>query len=214
MTLDSSIILAIAGLVGLSFFYLLFKVFEYKSKLKKPEIVYVDTSGIKENPPKFIETWQNKALNIKVDDKHIITIPHFGSKVCFKHLNTITILYTALINKLDDKSVNKLEETISLIQYRTIYKRIVKMVYDMCKPFVKNRKTKKAYFKRAKTDRLFILEACNEIVDFWSLVKKKLIYLATGKTLRQAQMDGSMSTVNSSSSDGQPRTSIKPVYAL
>ena len=86
-------------IIGLVFLYLIFKLFEYKGKMSKPEVVHVDTSGIAINPPSYIEVVKNKTINFKLG-KWDVKICHLSltkgmsmiQKICilFDHLNTLS----------------------------------------------------------------------------------------------------------------------------
>ena len=67
-------------IIGLSLliFFLIYEIIRLHNKINKYDVLYVDTSGVGENPPRFIETWQGKTINFKVNEKHSVKIQHFS----------------------------------------------------------------------------------------------------------------------------------------
>ena len=203
---------------GLSFFviYLVTVILDLRKKVQKPETVYIDTSGIEKNPPVMLETWQNKTINIKVNEKVCVSIPHFKALDCLKYIKRIAYLYRDLLRGFEDRKIhNDFLEAIESCLYMAKYRKICKYIYTLSKPFTRRKfRYKRAFFKRAYKDFNFILGACEEIIDYWSYVKKKLIFLASGTTERQMGMVGGISTVAYSIRDGNLKTSITPRFAL
>lgn len=202
-------------MVGLFFLvvYLVGVILDLRKKVQKPETVYIDTSGIDSNPPKMLETWQNKTINIKVTDKVCVSIPHFKALDCIRYIKEIADYYKILLEKLEIEHKNKSQKLIGDLQYMVAYRQLCAWIYKLSKQFSNNKwKFKRAFFKRVKADFNFILNVSEEVLDYWSFVKKKLIFLASETTDRQKQMDGKASILSYSIKDGRLMSSIKPRF--
>jgi hypothetical protein len=201
----SLVYLIISGLV---FLYLIFKIFEYKSKIAKPETVYVDTSGIAINPPSFIDTIKNKTINFKVDDIEI-KICHLSVVNGLNKIERIASLFMRLNQLFEIESNNKLDEMKSNLLKDAIFKQIVHQLYLLSKPFCKKkRKLKKRLLKLAKNDVEQVLLITEQVFDFWRYVKKLIALLARGSTLNQ--MVGERYTWSSYETDLTGKLIIKP----
>jgi hypothetical protein len=169
-------------------------------------LVYVDTSGIKSNPPNFIETANNKTINIKVNDKHNLSICHFSINNAFTKLRIISGLFKALdilMNKSEDNLKNK--ATMLLV-----HNRIVTEIYRMARPFAKLG-FRKAFYQKAMNDILWTLKIAEDIYDYWCLLGKLLALLSQGTTIKQTT--GGQDIMSSCEWDRDGNPLIKPRYA-
>ena len=202
-----------AVLAGCIIFYLIYKIITLKLKIYKNEFeVYVDTSGIAQNPPKFIDLVNGKTINFKLG-KDDICISQLSITKGLKNINSIVALFNMLRQTMEvelDKKSDKLKQDILKMN---IYKKIVHQIYDLSKPFVSNkRRFKKELFNKAKDDFAFILRICEEVIDYWGYVGKLLGLLSQGATLRQ--MFGEKASWKSVSWDLDGEIEIKPRYGL
>jgi len=166
---------------GLVIFYLLYKNRELAKKILKPEIQYVDTSGIIENPPKnYIDVRRNKTINFKLD-KYTVSVCHLPVLRGISYVEIISSLYLSFLKSVENKPSGKIMQLAkTLVVYKT-YMQIVKVLYMLTKSFVdKKIGYKKALFKRAKDDSEFIMDICEQINDYWMLVKKKTFFSGKG----------------------------------
>ena len=113
-------------LVGLIVLYLAVKA----SKKAYKETVYVDTSGIESNPPNFLETLENKTLNIKVDEKNHISINHFNVATGLTRVKLISGLLKSL-QILMDKSTGTLKDKATLY---FVNGKLITELYKLIKP--------------------------------------------------------------------------------
>jgi len=86
MILVSLEMIIIFGL-AISTLYFFIKSVNLKQRISKPEIRYVDTSGVSENPPAmFIDVWKGKTLNIPVSKRHTVIVPTLPAKEALTYL--------------------------------------------------------------------------------------------------------------------------------
>jgi hypothetical protein len=197
---------------GVILLWLVFKLFEYKSKIAKPEQVYVDTSGISENPPKFIEVLQNKTINFLIGDHKIaITQLSIGSGLTI--VGKIAYLYQQLIQAIEIIPESRVQEVKNNIYKDALFKQIVKEIYRLSKPFAKSkRKYKKALFAESKKNLEKVLLITEQIFDYWMYIKKLLALLSRGGTMRMTI--GEECTWNSFETDTNGNRIIKPRFVL
>lgn len=198
-------------IAGVVFILFVLKIKSLKNIIKKNDFIqYIDTSGIIENPPNFIEVWQGKTLNIKFN-KYDIKIPFFGALESIKYIEKISKNYSVMINMINYKSLSNYDDIVKQVEYLKAYTNIFNAVYDISKKFIKN---KKRYLKDLKykffNDIIFGLEISEQLFNYWKVVKKKIIYLASATTLRET--DGESYTWNSLNLDLQGNISVKPRY--
>jgi hypothetical protein len=197
---------------GVILLYLLFKLFEYKSRMAKPEYIYVDTSGIAHNPPQFIEVTKNKTINFKIGSHHIIVSQITVNEGMVK-INTIASIFKSLVEALESKPKNKLDQVRLNVVRAGLYKQAVANVFKFSVIFAKNKKAyKKAIFKYAKEDYEGMLLIIEQIFDYWIYLKKLKALLAQGGSHRMIIGEGS--TWNSYETDMTGKRIIKPRYAL
>ena len=191
---------------------LLFELIKKNKLIKDGKIIqYIDTSGIKSNPPSYIETWQNKTLNIKLSKRYDIKVTHLPALWCLKYLEDFQNTYLYIQQLSQTTSKNRLEESKRQSILIGCYKRLIKYIYNLSKYSVKNRRRyRKELFKRGLMDIVFITDITEQIIDFWKTLKKKLQLQASGETLKS--MHGDTCTWSYTSWDGDLRKSVKPRY--
>jgi hypothetical protein len=167
---------------GVAIIFLAYKYFSLLDKFGKNEFVqYVDTSGITQNPPQYIDLWEGKTINFKLD-KWAIKINFLRPDWCFKYLRSIAENYQLLLAQAENGEKSVMETYV----YGAAYVRIVQSVYDLSKHFVRGRRAyRKALIAKSKKDIAFVLNACEQMFDYWIYVKKKIALLAAQTTLRR-----------------------------
>lgn len=172
--------LAIAGAAII--ICLLYKYAELYRMFKANEFVqYVDTSGIAQNPPSYIDVWEGKTINFKLD-KWDIKIPQMKPDWCFKYLRRFAINYKLLLEQAEKETTSRLDQLI----YAGAYANVVRCIYGLSKHFISNkRKFRKALSARSRNDIMFILDISEQIYDYWIYVKKKIALLSNQTTLRK-----------------------------
>nr|BDD44682.1 hypothetical protein 12 [Legionellales bacterium] len=198
--------------VGLVLLWLVFKLFEYKAKIVKPERVYVDTSGITDNPPNFIEVQQNKTINFVFSGEKVV-IPYITVGDGLSKVKKIASYYK-LINELHDmETTTRVEEIKNNMARSNIYKLAVKEIYKLSKPFAKHvRRFKKRFYKEANNNFELVMLITEQIFDYWMYIKKLLALLSRGGSLRMTIGGGF--TWNSYATDIDGKLIIKPRYGL
>jgi len=198
-------------LIGLALLFLLYRLSEFYSRIKKCEFeVYVNTAGIVENPPRFVELMDNKTINIKLD-KEAIIVNQVSFNKGMTHIQRISYLVELLNTTMQGVAKTKLDGIKQSVKKMTIYNQLVNELYGLSKHFASNkRRYKKELYKRTKDDFLFTLRVCEEVIDYWSTVGKLQALLGKGKTLRQ--IHGVNATWNSTKWDSDGRIEIKPRY--
>lgn len=227
MTIDP-IQFSFALCIGLAFVcvYLIFWIRHLKNRLPIPEIRYIDTSGVIENPPRqFVEVWQYKTLNFNCDG-YVVSIPRVPAMEGMKFLSIISAYYLAIDEMIEVKKANtalqdsrtpkqKIEylvnEKISDVRMMLYYRRAVMALYKLSVKDV-NRKSgyKKALLKKTKGDFIWTLDVFEQINDFWQTVKKKINLLKQGATLKQT--DGYSSTWQGLRLDKHGNKLTVPIY--
>lgn len=197
---------------GVIILWLVFKVFEYRSKVAKPERVYVDTSGITTNPPKFIETLQNKTINFSIGS-HKVSVSQLSIGDGLTTVNKIAALFKTLAKQVERTPKSRLDQMNINVLKTTTYKQIVYHIYLLSKPFVTSRrKFKKELFREAEKNHEKVLLIVEQIFDYWMYIKELLSLLARGGTLRMTTGDNF--TWNSRETDINGNHIIKPRFAL
>jgi hypothetical protein len=196
---------------GLCILYLIFKVFEYKNKMSKPEVVHVDTSGVAVNPPTYIEVIKNKTINFRLD-KWDVKICHLSLTKGMGTIQKICSLFDSLNTLMKQEYKSKLEEFQCNLLKTAAYKNIIHQVYLLSKPFVKSkRRFHKALYKKALKDYEWFLLVVEEIYNYWVYMGKLQALLSRGKTLRM--IHGDIFNWNSYEMDSDGRHIIKPLFA-
>jgi hypothetical protein len=199
--------LVIGGVVLL---YLLFKLFECKSKMVKPEQVFIDSSGIAKNPPQFIEVLQHKTINFVVNGEKIV-ISQLSIGRGLGIVRKISLLYEKLVREFDKIPKNKIEEVRDNLIRGAVFNQIVVQIYLLSKPFAKSkRKLRKALYKLGKTNQEKVLLITEQIFDYWMYIKKLLALLSRGGT--QRMIIGAESTWSSYETDMTGNHIIKPRF--
>ncbi|MBU1235026.1 MAG: hypothetical protein KKC77_19235, partial [Proteobacteria bacterium] len=174
--------------------------------------VYIDTSGIAINPPKFIDVLQNKTINFNIG-KYAIKIGHISIGSGLTTVNKIAMLYNGLDKLTDQIPKNRMDEISINFRKVSIYKLIVHQIYLLSKHFVDNkRKYKKELFKFSNENQEKIMLITEQIFDYWKYIKKLLALLGRGGTLRQTI--GERYTWNSYETDTNGKVIIKPRFGL
>jgi hypothetical protein len=199
----------VAGVVII--LYLLYKNREYKSKIAKPEVHNIDTSGIASNPPEFIDILQNKTINFLIGKEKIV-ISQISIGEGFSKINLISSLYTNLYNLNEQIPKNEVEKFKLNMQKTRAYNLIVKYVYNLSKPFAKKKRVfKKEFFNLSKNpEKMFLI--CEQIIDYWIYIKKLQALLAKGRTGKM--INGEWFTWNSCEMDIDGKRIFKPRYGL
>jgi Trp operon repressor len=176
------IYLIIGGLIVL---YLIFKVFEYRAKIGKPEVSYVDTSGIPVNPPTYIEVIKNKTINFKLNNKCDVKICHLSLTNGLNTIQKICILFDNLNVLMQKQCTTRLEEIQNNFLKSAAYKNIINQVFILSKPFVKSKRSyRKALYKKALKDFEWFLLVVESIYNYWIYLGKLQALISRGKTLR------------------------------
>jgi len=202
---DINIIYLLGGiLIGVIVFW--------KKKKSIIEYVYVDTTGIEENPPKnYIDVEQNKTINFNLDGESI-SICHLPIKLNVKYIEKIAYIYKLICQESEFVSKSKIEEFTHKVRYNILYTQSTKLVYGLSKNFVnRKRKFKRNLFKRSKRDTDFIMDIVEQILNFWMYRKKKALMLSQSQTLLSTV--GKAYTWSSLSLDSRGKASIKPRFA-
>jgi len=199
----------IAGAVmALAVIFHFSRIRELKKSIKDPQLIYIDRDGIDQNPPRhFIESWTNKTINFKLD-KFTISIAQIPIHKNLRYLKKIAEYHNLLIKYVEYEPQNKIDEMRANLLYKQTYERIIELIYELSYQLVKKKKRfKKALYKKAESDVLWTLDVCEQVSDYWKLVKKKALLLAGQATLRQTV--GEHCSWNSVNFDTGERISIK-----
>lgn len=201
------------GLIALALWLMMYRCIQYFYKIKNAEYeVYIDTTGISQNPPRFIELMEGKTINIKFD-KYYVCINQVSFLKGMSALDNIQYLYSELVKLMDKKTETETEHMRLNIRKMKTYSAIVGQIYELSKRFVKNKgKYRKELFKKSQEDFEFILNVCAEVIDYWSHVGKLLALLSQGSTPRKTYGDERIMTSRKWGSDGT--IEIKPRYVL
>jgi hypothetical protein len=162
---------------------------KYLSKqVKKPEVVYVDKSGITSiKDMNFLDVKKKKTLNFKVG-KEAFSITQI------KVMQTLTIFDEMVLNFQRLKAVqeSKVEAKMKQIYYNKIYADIGELIYQLALPISKSKKRlKKEILLMVRNDVESVLDIASNIINYWLPVKKKALLLAKGTTLQQTAGKGS-----------------------
>lgn len=179
---------------------------------KKNDSVFEDISGIAVNPPNFIDVVRRKTLNIKLDE-FTISIPQIGFLEGILRMREIQTAYLLLKKSANsDTDLIKVNET-NLNEFVTFTAMIHNFLFNVSKKYVKRKELKKYNAKlkeKCLNDIEWVCEVTEQIFDFWTYVKKKVEFLASGMTIRQ--MYGEECTWESLSLDLQGNTYLLPRY--
>ena len=173
-------------------------------RIAKNEFVqYVDTRGVTNLPPSYMDVKAGKTINFRLG-KYAIVIPHLPFVTCFTYINNIASCYDLLRKEAENVKG-------SADFSGAVYLQVVEMIYNISKPFVKDVKGyRKALYRKAMDDVQFTLGVCEQVFDFWKLFKKKLSVLAQTQTL--TQMVGGLSSWNSLELDSDGEISVGPRF--
>lgn len=200
------------GCILLAIIYHIRAVTILKVKIAAPNLVYVDREGIQKNPPQyFIDAYTNKVINFKVND-FIITIAQIPIFPNLNYLKLMAEYHSILIKYVDVMPTNEKDKLEADRVYKEAYERIIDLIFHLSYQFVKNKKKyKKQLYQRCHIDVLFTLDICEQISDYWKLIKKKALLLSSQTTLRQTVGEGF--SWNSVDLGTGKRITIKPRYA-
>ena len=193
--------------------YVIKRNIELKAQIKKAEYIqYIDTSGIEKNPPRFTELMKGTTINFKID-KYDVKITQLNITKGVDTIKMIAGYYKQLCIEIDKTAETKTE---LLTKDVTIYKlnlKLVTLIYDLSYRFVKNkRRYRKALIKTLTSDFRALISICEECIDYWSCLGKRLSLLAEGTTNRQTYGDNASQSLQSMGLDG--KSEIKPRYVL
>jgi hypothetical protein len=196
---------ALAGAVLSAF------IFRRRNHTAEVEPHFIDRSGITGNrATNFVDVWAGKVINIRFD-KWVIT---FNQIPAPQGINYLSIL--SQCNQMLKKSVIETEGKVTNIDQKTFalyYSSIVEIIFQLTKSHVKKlnqAKYKKALIKHARENVAWTLDVVEHLIDYWTMVKKKLEILSNGSTLMQTV--GGAFTWHSLELDGQGQICIKPRY--
>lgn len=195
--------------MGAVIILLLINIWHLKA-INPPEKIYIDKSGIGKNPPElFIDTWKNKTLNIKIDDKYYVSFCKLSILESLGHIENIATYYKVLEELSKYQPLNKVDEKVKYANIVKAYSAIIYYIYILTKPIV-NKKYgfKKALYAKAEKDEGWLFDTCEQLFDYWMPLKKKLHLLARQQTLRQTV--GERFTWNTLAMDREGRILIKP----
>ncbi len=156
-----------------------------------PNVVYADRTGLAVNPPQFfIDTWTNKTINFKFqnskDIDEVVSIAQLPVFVCMKYIDKISQYFEILNIGLENTPKDKIERYKRDKAVQTMIRAISLLIWQLSKGFVKDKKRLKTILLKESEDNiLLIMDICEQILDYWKLVKKKALLLARGQTLRQ-----------------------------
>lgn len=151
-----------------------------RSKASRINYRYVDTSGIMENPPRFIDTWKNKTINFDLG-KHSLKINHLPILENIDVISRIAGHFAVIKHGVESAYNAPFSKTDKIRVYQTHYMRLIALLYKLGKPHSK-RGFKNAFYKRAKNDFNFILGVSEQIFDYWQNMGKLLGVLSQGLT--------------------------------
>ncbi len=196
---------ALAGAV-LSAFY-----FRRKKTQAEIEPLYIDRSGIAGNRAmSYVDVWAGKVLNIKFG-KYNLTFNQIHAPQGLNYLSLIS-----QCSQMLKKSVIETEGKVTQIDqsvFAIYYSSMIEIIYQLSSPHVskfKRRAFKKALVKQARENVAWTLDVVETVIDYWSLVKKKLEILSSGSTLTQTV--GEAYTWDSLALDTAGKICIKPRY--
>lgn len=220
---------AIAACFGLCLiiFYLIIRLSEARQRALKPEIRYVDTSGIEQNPPRmFIETMQGKTINFQLG-KYAVCIPMVSVTECTYYIGVIAGYYQIIrqlmdwvrLNDIADKDRTAeqklkyfIEKQVVHVREIAVYNRAIKILYRLSLKHVNKRGGfEKALKEKCAKDYVWTMDVFEQINDFWQTVEKKNSFLARGTTLKQT--DGYNSSWRSFKLDRNGNRLVVPRYA-
>ena len=173
---------------------------------------YIDRSGIPGNPAvSFIDVWTGKVINI-IFGKWKITFSQIPAPEGINILHILSGCHAGLRN-----AIKETEGKVSPIDQKTYilyYSSIIELIYRLSAPHINIFKRyfyRKALKRQAMENVAWLLDVVENLVDYWSSVKKKIELLSQGKTLFQTV--GARYTWSSYSVDGEGMISIKPRFA-
>ena len=92
-------------ILGCLIVVLILKIQELQRRQAEPETLYIDRSGISQNPPEhYIEIWQGRTLNIRIDNNHVILIPHIPAMQAMTWLEAISNEYAVIAGCMELKN--------------------------------------------------------------------------------------------------------------
>ena len=149
--------------------------------------MYVDITGVRQNPPEYIDVVKRKTMNVRIDDEFTIHIPQVSFIDGVYRIREIQSIFLLLRQQSEDKTALKINEK-NLQEFLTFCSALATVLYSLSYTFVKRSKRKK-YFRVLKTKMLndieWTCELIEQVIDFWSYIKKKVQYLSLGSSLRQ-----------------------------
>jgi hypothetical protein len=198
-------------IAGLTFLYLLYKIFELQRKVSKPEKIYYDSSGIHSiKDRQYIDVERNKTLNLRID-KYNISIIHLPWKIALNHIERLAQLWGACHTLAEYEPQNELETKLKSLRFAKFYFEIADHIYKIARPFTKKKlRLKAALMKIAKNDLESLMDITEKIIDYWVPLKKKRQMLAQGGTLRS--MVGAQYVWNCLNVDMDGKIAIEPRY--
>lgn len=155
------------------------------------KIIYADRSGIGVNPPtQFIDVWANKTINFKLggstDPEFVVSIAQLPIFMCMDYVKRISHLFQLLCEYLEVKPQDEIKKLKLDALYIEIFNNIINNIYELSHPFIKNKKRfRKLLFEECQKDVHLTIHICEQVSDYWKLVKKKAQILGQATTLRQ-----------------------------
>jgi hypothetical protein len=133
-------------------------------------------------PPQFIDVVGSKPMIIDIDGKYKLTARHLGSVETQSYMMRMTSIFMNL------KALKKESGLGAERQMQIAYVTLARLLYLMTRkeyPWYRRGAYKAAVLHKCLEDVQWMSGVCEQIKDFWGLVKKKEEVQATGSTLRQ-----------------------------
>lgn len=203
---------AIAAFIALCLILVLILAFKLLSMFEmNGNGIQHDKGGVASNPPNFIEVLKRKTLNIKFG-KYDIIVEQVSFIEGIYGIANIQTAFNVLNEACGYNGSIKVDEK-HIKEYVTFVALLSNCIFDLSKKYVKKKEHKK-YFEALRRkiyeDAEFAASLSEQIIDFWTYVKKKVEVLATGRTARQtygeAYIQGYVKT------DLQGKTYLTPRY--
>lgn len=162
-----------------------------------PNVVYTDRTGIAYNPPQFfIDTWTNKTINFRFKNSknidEVVSIGQLPVFVCLKYIDRISNYFELLNIGLENDPKNEKDRYKRDKAVQTVLKEIAVLIWKLSKGHVKDKKRlKQILIKETESNIILIMDICENVLDYWKLVKKKALLLARGQTLQATVGEGS-----------------------
>jgi hypothetical protein len=145
---------------------------------------YIDRSGITGNQAyNFIDVWGGKVMNIRFK-KWVITFSQIPAIEGLNNLNLLSGCHAGLLSAVTSKGekVTRIEQKTFMLYYSSI----IEILYRLSAPHVPALKRffyRRDLFAHALKDTAWTLDIVENLIDYWTTIKKKIEMLSKGKTL-------------------------------